>query len=270
MLKKKQLEFNLIKNDSMKNLYFIFLTLIFVSCSNDEEGNSNSGLLKTIVTYGVTNFGTQTYKYDEVNLFYRENNKIDYVTVKNYSVNSTGNIPTIKYHYTGDLITSKERFYQNDPVSSASDYFEYDNQNRVTKYKRYHNLPYNEFTYNYLPNGDILETYYVQDGLNFTPAFSNNFTFDANHNLISRSLVNYEYDNKLSPTYGILGLDKIYYIEKLSDDDFYPTYFNNIVYQKDTNNGTLIEVNSTYEYNSNNKPIKKIQNGLVIKEYLYY
>lgn len=255
----------------MKNLSFIILSLMFVSCSNNEETtNNNSGLLKRIVNYGVTNFGTQTFKDDEINLFYSENNKIDYVTVENFSNSSTGNIATIKYHYTGDLITLKERFIDSNPISQADDYFEYDNQNRVIKYKRYHNIPYNEYTYEYLTNGDILETYYIQNGFDFIPGFSDNFTFDANLNLTSRLAENYEYDNKLSPTYGILGLDKIYYIDQSSDDDFYLTYFNNIIYQTNTHNGTFFEINSTYEYNSNNKPIKKIQNGLVVKEYFYY
>lgn len=263
----------LLKKGNMKNLCFIILTLLVVSCSSDNEttsNNSNSGLLKTIITYGVTNFGTQTYKDNEVNIFYTENNKIDYVTVENFSSSSTGNIATIKYHYTGDLITSKERFINNNPVSQADDYFEYDNQNRVIKYKRYHEIPYNEYTYAHLSNGNILETYYIQQGLDFIPGYSNNFTFDTNLNLTSSNFENYQYDNKLSPTYGILGLDKIYYIDQLSDDDFYPTYFNNITYHTSTINGVFFEVNFTYEYNSNDKPTKKIQNGLVIKDYLYY
>jgi hypothetical protein len=261
----------LIKTNQMKNLCFIILTIIFLSCSNDEDSsNNNSGLLKTIITYNVTNFGTQTFKSDEVNLFYSENNKIDYVTVENFSPNSSGNKATIKYHYSGDLITLKERFIENNTTSQADDYFEYDNLNRIVKYKRYHSLPHSEYTYEYLSNGNIIQTYYTQQGLDFIPYSSENFTFDSNLNLTSRNFENYEYDNKLSPTNGILGLDKIYYIDQYSDDDFYPTYFNNIIYQTNSNNGTFFEVNSTYEYNSDNKPIKKIQNGLVVKEYLYY
>lgn len=260
----------------MKKTLLFFLVIISFACSKDSDDNVfnntvNPGLLKTIIKYNYDYYGNPEI-YSKKNIFYKNGNKIDYVSVEIFSQNNISSIAKIYYHYTGNLITSKERFVGDNPTSQADDYFEYDNQNRVIKYKRYHNLPYNEYTYEYLTNGNIIETYYTMQGVDFTPYSSENLTFDTNNNLASRFQRNMVYDNNFSPTYGIIGLEKIYFIDQLSDDDFYPNYYNNIIQINGTTNGQAFQSNFEFVYNNSNKPIKRINsdNGRLLDEYLYY
>lgn len=257
----------------MKNLCFIILTLIFVSCSNDEEinNNSNNDLLKKIIYYNYTNFGTEIYKSKELSIYYANENKIDYVKVECFGSNCTGNIATIKYHYSGNLITSKQRFINN-TATEIIDYFEYDNQNRVVKYKRYNPSYMREYTYEYLTNGNIKVTEFEPLGLNFIPTDSYEMTLDQNQNIISYSSSNGTdiYDTKVSAINGIIGMDKIYFIDQLSDDTFYLSYSNNVIstYGIDSQ-GFNYQYNYSYEYNANNKPTKKYKDNKLYVEYEY-
>jgi hypothetical protein len=261
------------KKNNMKNLYFILLVLFLFSCSNDEEtNNNNNDLLKKIITYQYTNFGNDIYKYNELIINYTSDNKIDNVKVQTFGSSSTGEIATIKYHYSGDLIVAKERFIGNNTTSQADDYFEYDNQNRVVKYKRYHDLPHSEYTYEYLSNGNILVTRFEQSGIDFVAANSYIMTLDQNQNIISYIGYNSTttYDNKVSAINGIIGMDKIYFIDQLSDDTFYLSYANNITstYGVDSQ-GFNFQNNYSYEYNINNKPTKKFRENKLYFEYEY-
>jgi len=269
------IKMKLIKNDNMKNLCFIILTLIFVSCSNDEETNNNNNssndLLKKIIYYNYTNFGTEIYKSKELNIYYTNENKIDYVKVECFGPNCSGDIATIKYQYSGNLITSKQRFINN-TAAAINDYFEYDNQNRVVKYKRYHYPFWYEYTYEYLSNGNIKVTKFDQLGINFIPTDSYEMTLDQNQNIISYSSSNgtSTYDNKVSAINGIIGMDKIYFIDQLSDDTFYLSYSNNKIstYGIDSQ-GFNYQYNYSYEYNANNKPTKKYIDNKLYVEYEY-
>ncbi len=259
----------------MKNLSVFIVLLLFISCSSDEQvtNNTNNNLLKKIIKYSYTNFGTEIFKYNEKTIYYTTDNKIDKVKVEYFPPILSSGITTIKYYYSGDLIVSKIRFVEDNPSPQGEYYFEYDNQNRIVKFKR--NYLYREqYTYQYLPDNEILVTKFLHNGLDYIPNGTYNFTLDQNQN-ISEYINNLEsvtnlYDNKISVINGIIGLDKLYFVEQYNDDEFNFSYFNNIISKDGIDNfGNDFHQTYSYEYNGDNKPVKKYIDNKLYYEYEY-
>ena len=243
------------------------------SCSNDNETHNN-GLLKKITTYGYTNFGTKILKEKELRIYYTNENKIDYIQVEYFDTFDPKKTTTTKFFYTGDLITSKDRFTGNyTPSDIHNEYFEYDNKNRVVKYKNNDDSARHEYTYEYPTNGNILVTQFDRFGINYFPSHSYEMILDQNLNITGYSNIENTsiFDDKVSAINGIIGLDKIYFINTQGYDTFNMSYSNNKIldYGKDIL-GLDVQQNYSYKYNANNKPTKKYIENKLYFEYEYY
>jgi len=158
---------------------------------------------------------------------------------------------TFIFFYEGDLIIKIETFKNDNDQPHVIDYFEYNSAQRLIKYVRNFIGDITSYEYSYLANGNIGETIILNDIVN--PLDKKELKIQHN-NLVEDSHTKYTYDNMKSPYYGITGLDKIYFVNKRSPFDNYPSYKNNII--KTIRTDITSVLNYTYEYNSDGKPTK--------------
>jgi hypothetical protein len=257
----------------MKKLFLVLLILfVFYSCQNSDSNSSdgNAGMLKKIIRH---NYNASSNLQDEIyDFFYSNGNKLDYFTWKSTGADYEGIIATRKLTYSeNDLIIKKERKTTSNSFPNAvfgpEMEYQYNNSNKLIKSIRWSNQDsgFDTYDFDHLSNGDIK---FLFNNTSTGTIKRDTIKFDTNKNLIKNNypysgVEMFQYDNKLSPYYGVVGLDKIYFLDELSSYDFYPEYYNNIINRN--------EISFSYEYNNYNKPTKKISStGSVLVEYFYY
>lgn len=271
----------------MKKIFLLSILFFTIySCQNSDNAQSvgSPGLLKKIVRHQYNNAGNLSY--DDIYEFsYIDGNKLDLLTFKsnNKDLSSNELHSIVKFIYSENGLIIKKEIKRISTNNSNPDFrtlmtYEYDNSNRLIKSIRE--------SYVGSTAKDIIDLEYISNDyikFTFTQEYSNyikkdTLKFDSNKNLIYNNAYareeKFQYDTKLSPCFGIVGIDKIYFIDEGSNYDFYPSYYNNVIKRSDNNNnnGVLQTSNYIYEYNSSNKPIK----GTLVAqpkteiEYFYY
>jgi len=262
----------------MKNSFIalvVFLLITLSSCTNDGDDNivnvydgNNSTLLKNII---IRNKNTNAI-FKRINFVYSGNKIIK-------SVEQNGN--TCFYEYIGDLISNIKIFNSNNELIVEYN-FSYLNSNlSQTIYKEFQNN-YSEKR-NYSFNGNLINFQYLKGDLldqntllkTGTILIQNdeikerNITYNLQNS--SQQHITYEYDDKNNPYKNVIGIGKL----MIELDRFGGIYKNLISTMSVYNNSVYNSTNYTYEYNSNNYPIKSTDdsNNLLSSfkyEYYYY
>lgn len=262
----------------MKNSFTILIGLLLItlfSCTKEGDNNivnvyndSNSILLKNII---IRNKNTNAI-FKSINFIYNGNKIIK-------SVEQNGN--TSFYEYTGDLISNIKIFNFNNELILEYDFMYLNNNLSQTIYKEFQNN-YSEKR-NYLFNGNLINFQYFKGDLldqnillkTGTILFQNdeikerNITYNLQNS--TQQHITYEYDDKNNPYKNVIGIDKL----MIELDRFGGIYKNPISTMSVYNNSVYNSVNYTYQYNSNNYPIKSMDdsNNLLSNfkyEYYYY
>lgn len=251
----------------MKKIKLLICLLLIIACSNEDEISKNelgnSGMIKAII------FKTDISPHEsdsKTSYFYSEGNKIKRIE---YLKEKTVDYGTVDYKhhffYENNLIIRVESFYRTKDITNLNVvyYFEYDSNQRIIKFTRDSNRDGIEIhNYEYLNNGNISDNYKKENMNNFQ---TNILEFDINGNLTYDGYYErFTYDNKTSPYFGIIGFDKLFFVNMNSlQGSFYPTYFNNLK----TRSYNSIVNNYSYEYNSESKPIKTSSNRVIFEYY---
>lgn len=232
----------------MKKIIIIIILIANLSCTNEDSSSSergNAGLIESIIS------PSSDLNYSEditTKFFYTEGNKlkrVEFVSKKNDIIT----LLESNYFYEGNLIIRIETEQKGNYGISIIDYFEYDSSQRLIKHKRIRNDRniIENYEYSYMSNGNILKTDVSK------PNYSEELKFDNNNNLISDVNYEYTYDNMKSQYFGILGLEKIYFVYFIRPTFNYPVYYNNFITYKI---GNITPIKYSYEYNSEGKPIR--------------
>lgn len=225
----------------MKKLFALVsaFALVFTSCSNDEDDNSNNIpdvlVTKIIETYDDNSTYTTEYVYSGTKL-----------------VSSTGSDGEYElFTYTGNLITKIEYFLSDDTLDELETYT-YDSSDRLISFVRVFptNTDWgNKETYTYNTNGTISVNYYSGDYNSQTNLDQTGVITFLNGEIsqIATSDGNtddYTYDNKNNPFKNVLGYNKIYFTDALTDG-----VVNNVVTMTSSlTGGSYVNTNT---YNSN-------------------
>lgn len=232
------------------SLLLSIFALAIVSCSKDETPAPTPvlGVLPTRIENISEEEGNSTNYFT-----YNGNKIVEYSTTRN------GVVYKSVYTYNGDLIVKEESFKGSD--LQGSDEYIYENSKIKTVLSTDNqidyqtNLPFVEKTkkeYTYNTNGTVLETrfklvdgvYVNQNSTNLYTIVGGNLTKRVNNSTSTytynngsgtvtntseyASTITYEYDNKNSPFKNILGLNKIFFDEIFSSNN----------YTKETTNST--------------------------------
>ena len=266
----------------MKNLLILlgFISILFVSCSevepvdpvllgnqytgnnnnNNNNGNNNGGnttnpILLTKMVLTSPDEDSDTFWNSTVNITYNGNKIIQQIDEDNYK---------LVYHYTGDLITKVEYYY--DGVFDGKDEFSYDSSGRLIEYNEFddQNVIFAKFIFTYSSNNTaICEEYQVDSNNNLYLFTTSIYTF-LNGELSSidyggGEIYSYSYDNKNNPFKNVLGYNKIM-IPEYTDD--YQIVFgrNQNVTSRSLSTDSTYDINSIYNYNSYDFPISSVTN----------
>jgi hypothetical protein len=248
----------------MKKLICLFsaFALVFTSCSSDDTPVittpvDTSGILVTriIETYDDNSTYTTEYVYS--------GNKI---------VSASGSDGYEMFTYTGNLITKIEFFLSDNTLDQVETY-SYDSSDRLISLVRVYPTETSwgdKQTYTYNTNGTISVSFYSgnytsQTNLDRTGEItflngeiSQITTSDGNTD-------NYTYDNKINPFKNVLGFNKFYFIDALTDGNL-----NNVTEMTSSTIGGSY-VNS-YTYNANNFPLtceSVSSQETILEEYFY-
>jgi len=248
----------------MKKLKLLIYLLLIFACSNDNETSENdsgsSGLIKSRIfkTDIAPNESDSKRSY-----FYSDGNKLKRIEYLKEKTVDDGTLD-YKHHffYENNLIVRIESFYRSKYTTNLNvvNYFEYDINENLVKFTRDSNRDGVEIhNYEYLNNGNVNDNY-IKEGWNSQD--TKTLEFDINRNLISVAsighITTYEYDDKISPFFGIAGLDKLYFVEmNLLQSGIYPTYYNFFKFNNP----------DEYEYNSELKPVSNSSNRIIFEYY---
>lgn len=223
----------------MKKLLYLFsaIALTLASCSSEDDSNNISDVLvtKIIETYEDNSTYTTEYVYSGTKLV--------------SSTDSDGEYQL--FTYTGNLITKIEYFLSDDTLDQVETYT-YDSSDRLISFVRVFPTDTdwgNKETYTYNTNGTISVNYYSGDYNSQTNLDQTGVITFLNGEIsqIATSDGNtddYTYDNKNNPFKNVLGYNKIYFTDALTDG-----VVNNIVTMtSSTTGGSYVNTNT---YNSN-------------------
>lgn len=224
----------------MKKLLYLFsaIALVLTSCSSDESSSSSTTpilLTKIIDTYEDDSTYTTEYEYS--------GNKI----IRSYD--SEGEY--VLFTYTGNLITKLEFFLSDDTLEQVETY-SYDSSDRLISFVRVQPTDTDwgqKETYTYNTNGTISVNYYSGDYNSQTTLDQTGVITFLNGEIsqIATSDGNtddYTYDNKNNPLKNVLGLDKIYFTDALTDG-----VINNVVTMTSSSIGGSYVNTNTYNTN---------------------
>ena len=223
----------------MKKLLYLFsaIALTLASCSSEDDSNNISDVLvtKIIETYEDNSTYTTEYVYSGTKLV--------------SSTDSDGEYQL--FTYTGNLITKIEYFLSDDTLDQVETYT-YDSSDRLISFVRVFPTDTdwgNKETYTYNTNGTISVNYYSGDYNSQTNLDQTGVITFLNGEIsqIATSDGNtddYTYDNKNNPFKNVLGYNKIFFTDALTDG-----VVNNIVTMtSSTTGGSYVNTNT---YNSN-------------------
>lgn len=230
------------------------LTLMFTSCSKDEEQVSVPTLAPILVTQIV-----ETVEYG--------GNSQTYTLGFNYNGNklisqTRNGVEISNVIYEGNLI--KQINYLNNGSVVRENVYTYDTSERLVTF---HQIEYDnisgdyESVFNYTYNSDGTVSYTSQSGyspnLNYSSSGTINFNSDGLIYQVETSYgktTTYTYDNKNSPLKNILGVNKIPFEEGVANP-----MFRNYLSKVEVDNFGTYTTNYTHTYNSNNYPIQSIE-----------
>ena len=223
----------------MKKLLYLFsaIALTLASCSSEDDSNNISDVLvtKIIETYEDNSTYTTEYVYSGTKLV--------------SSTDSDGEYQL--FTYTGNLITKIEYFLSDDTLDQVETYT-YDSSDRLISFVRVFPTDTdwgNKETYTYNTNGTISVNYYSGDYNSQTNLDQTGVITFLNGEIsqIATSDGNtddYTYDNKNNPFKNVLGYNKIYFTDALTDG-----VVNNIVTMTSSSTGGSYVNTNTYNSN---------------------
>ena len=223
----------------MKKLLYLFsaIALTLASCSSEDDSNNISDVLvtKIIETYEDNSTYTTEYVYSGTKLV--------------SSTDSDGEYQL--FTYTGNLITKIEYFLSDDTLDQVETYT-YDSSDRLISFVRVFPTDTdwgNKETYTYNTNGTIFVNYYSGDYNSQTNLDQTGVITFLNGEIsqIATSDGNtddYTYDNKNNPFKNVLGYNKIYFTDALTDG-----VVNNIVTMTSSSTGGSYVNTNTYNSN---------------------
>lgn len=245
----------------MKKLLFLLSGIAFLlsSCSSDDSGNgvNPSDILpvKIIQTFeddGTSNTATVQY----------EGNKIIKVV---YEPGTT----VVNYTYSGNLITKIEHF--TNQVLEQEEEYQYDDNSRLTRYKRFEEDENygSEVRYDYNMDGTVSFIQFSGPlSSPLIPTAVGTFDFNSSGEIIAVNheggyWESYTYDAKNSPFKNILGFDKLILTGNT------PTgYRHNFTEEKNPHSITT----TTYTYNANDYPLTAVEDdgyGISTRQFFY-
>lgn len=224
----------------MKKLLYLLsaVALIFTSCSSDESSSRSTTpilLTKIIDTYEDNSTYTTDYVYSGTKLVSATDSDDEYQL----------------FTYTGNLITKIEYFLSDDTLDQV-DTYTYDSSDRLISFVRVFPTDTDwgdKETYTYNTNGTISVNYYSGDYNSQTTLDQTGVITFLNGEIsqIATSDGNtddYTYDNKNNPLKNVLGYDKIYFTDALTDGIIH----NVVTMTSSSTGGSYVNTNT---YNTN-------------------
>jgi len=219
--------------------------VILYSCSNDDNSsNSNMPLVKKAVSIEANGENGLTFDYSYIG------NKITTIEVSNGQ--------SLKFYYTGNLITKTEKYLYNDTELSNEIIYQYDNNERLVseESKDFLNSVLETREYIYESNGTVSYLYYTGEIGSVTVLVkTGTYFFNANNEVEkledtsvgSNEMIttNFTYDTNNSIFKNVLGWNKIF-------STVYDGKTNNILTSTTINADDIVIYGYTNQYSYNN------------------
>jgi hypothetical protein len=229
----------------MKKLFFCICLVILQSCSNDDNStDSNMLLVKKAVSIEANGENGLTFDYSYIG------NKITTIEVSNGQ--------SLKFYYTGNLITKTEKYLYNDTELSNEIIYQYDDNERLVseESKDFLNSVLETREYSYESNGTVSYLFYAGEiGSVTVLAKTGTYFFNANNEVIkledisvgSNEMIttNFTYDTNNSIFKNVLGWNKIF-------STVYDGKTNNILTATTINADDIVIYGYTNQYSYNN------------------
>ena len=219
--------------------------VILYSCSNDDNSsNSNMPLVKKAVSIEANGENGLTFDYSYIG------NKITTIEVSNGQ--------SLKFYYTGNLITKTEKYLYNNTELSNEIIYQYDNNERLVseESKDFLNSVLETREYIYESNGTVSYLYYTGEIGSVTVLVkTGTYFFNANNEVEkledtsvgSNEVIttNFTYDTNNSIFKNVLGWNKIF-------STVYDGKTNNILTATTINADDIVIYGYTNQYSYNN------------------
>lgn len=243
----------------MKNFYFFFSLILFISCSKNEPENSNVDPLPSemiITRSNGTLYNSYSFQYD--------NNKLVNISFTNSDSEDAGNTELL---YTDNLLLKINRYDRNDILQEYTELL-YDSNSRLEKFTSYR-MNQNEAFKNvlsYNTDKNITQTAYSGDFDSQTELVGETFfTLDSNSNFIKVKTANYqidyEYDSENNVFKNLIAREVLNIIGKLNglNGPLNRGGMNNVTSYEWSNDSLSDHIDLNYKYNSKSYPTSRTE-----------
>lgn len=229
----------------MKFLLFSIITLLFVSCS-DENTESNNILLKRMTETVDSNTSTSVFKY--------KGDKI---------VNQVDDVKSFTYEYAGNLIAKRTFQVLDTPNHKSEQMYQYDSNNRLSQMVELHyygpGAPsgrktiytyHSDNTISYVEYKGTLETQNTQisTGTYYLDEIGEVSQLEKKDNEGEVIMtIDFIYDSNSNPFKNVIGYDKLFHLNKGKNH-------NVVSVTTSTDTDTSSNVSYSYEYDDNDYP----------------